>query len=53
MAEGLSNAAIASRMVITERTVAKHIAGVFAALDLPDTPDDHRRVRAVVTFLSP
>ena len=52
MAEGLSNAAIANRMVITERTVAKHIAGVFAALDLTDTPDDHRRVRAVVTFLS-
>ncbi|MEU4379042.1 response regulator transcription factor [Micromonospora echinofusca] len=50
MAEGRSNGAIAQRMVVTEKAVSKHINSIFAKLDLRDC-DDHRRVRAVLTFL--
>jgi DNA-binding NarL/FixJ family response regulator len=51
MAEGRSNAAIARTLVVSEAAVAKHIAGIFAKLDLPPAPDDHRRVLAVLAFL--
>jgi DNA-binding NarL/FixJ family response regulator len=51
MAEGRSNAAIAERMVVTERAVEKHVTSIFSKLDLPPTPDDHRRVLAVLRFL--
>lgn len=51
MAEGRSNAAIASRLVVTEKAVAKHINSIFTKLDLPLGTDDHRRVRAVLTWL--
>jgi DNA-binding NarL/FixJ family response regulator len=51
MAEGRSNAAIAAQLVVTEATVAKHIRNVLDKLDLPETPEDHRRVRAVITYL--
>jgi DNA-binding NarL/FixJ family response regulator len=51
MAEGRSNVAIAERMVVTERAVEKHVTSIFAKLDLPPTPDDHRRVLAVLRFL--
>ncbi|MET8629302.1 response regulator transcription factor [Kitasatospora sp. NPDC004669] len=51
MAEGRSNAAIAERMVITERAVKKHTANIFLKLDLPPSEEDHRRVRAVLAFL--
>jgi DNA-binding NarL/FixJ family response regulator len=51
MAEGRSNAAVAERMVVTERAVEKHVTSIFAKLDLPPTPDDHRRVLAVLRFL--
>jgi DNA-binding NarL/FixJ family response regulator len=51
MAEGRSNAAIAERLVITERAVEKHVTSIFGKLDLPPTPEDHRRVLAVLTFL--
>ncbi|SCG18464.1 two component transcriptional regulator, LuxR family [Micromonospora echinofusca] len=51
MAEGRSNGAIAQRMVVTEKAVSKHINSIFAKLDLRDCDDDHRRVRAVLTFL--
>ncbi len=51
MAEGRSNAAIARTLVVTEAAVAKHIGGLLAKLDLPPDVDDHRRVRAVLTFL--
>jgi DNA-binding NarL/FixJ family response regulator len=51
MAEGRSNAAIAQRLVITERAVAKHTASIFLRLDLQPSDDDNRRVRAVLAHL--
>jgi DNA-binding NarL/FixJ family response regulator len=51
MAEGASNAGIARRLWVTEGTVEKHVHNILSKLRLPDTPDDHRRVRAVITFL--
>ena len=51
MAEGASNAGIARRLWVTEGTVEKHVHSILAKLRLPDTPDDHRRVLAVITFL--
>ncbi len=52
MAEGRSNRAIAARLVVTEHTVEKHVRNIFGTLALPQSPDDHRRVRAVVTYLN-
>jgi DNA-binding NarL/FixJ family response regulator len=52
MAEGRSNAAIAARLVITERAVAKHTASIFIKLDLQPSDDDNRRVLAVLAYLN-
>jgi DNA-binding NarL/FixJ family response regulator len=52
MAEGLSNTAISAALVITEATVEKHINSIFAKLGLPPCSGDHRRVRAVLTYLN-
>ena len=51
MAEGRSNAGIARRLWVAEGTVEKHVRSIMTKLDLHETPDDHRRVRAVITFL--
>jgi DNA-binding NarL/FixJ family response regulator len=51
MAEGRSNAAIAGRLFVTEKAVAKHINSIFSRLDLPLGVDDHRRVLAVLAWL--
>ncbi len=51
MAEGRSNAAIAQRLVITERAVAKHTASIFVRLGLHQSDDDNRRVLAVLAYL--
>ncbi|MDW6062496.1 response regulator transcription factor [Streptomyces sp. FXJ1.4098] len=51
MAEGRSNAAIAERLVITERAVIKHTSNIFAKLDLPVSDDDNRRVLAVLAYM--
>jgi DNA-binding NarL/FixJ family response regulator len=51
MAEGRSNAAIAQRLVITERAVEKHIGNIFIKFDLPPSDADHRRVLAVLRYL--
>lgn len=51
IAEGRSNAAIARRLVVTEATVSKRVASIFTKFDLPQAPDDHRRVLAVLAVL--
>ncbi|MGE0218572.1 response regulator [Mycolicibacterium sp.] len=51
MAEGLSNAGIGRRLWVTEGTVEKHVRSILTKLNLPETGDDHRRVRAVIMFL--
>jgi DNA-binding NarL/FixJ family response regulator len=52
MTEGRSNAAIADRLVVTEKAVSKHITNIFTKLDLPPAPDDNRRVLAVLAWLN-
>jgi DNA-binding NarL/FixJ family response regulator len=52
MAEGRSNAGIATALVVSDSAVAKHINNIFAKLDLAESPDnDHRRVMAVLRYL--
>jgi DNA-binding NarL/FixJ family response regulator len=51
LAEGLSNRAIAERLVVTERTVEAHVKQIFQKLDLPASPNSHRRVLAVLAYL--
>jgi DNA-binding NarL/FixJ family response regulator len=51
MAEGRSNAGIARRLWVSEGTVEKHVRSILTKLDLPEEADDHRRVRAVITYL--
>lgn len=51
MAEGLTNTAIAARLVVTIAAVEKHIGNVFMKLDLPQDGDAHRRVAAVLAYL--
>jgi serine/threonine-protein kinase PknK len=52
MAEGRSNAGIARQLWVTEGTVQKHVHSILGKLRLQEEPDDHRRVLAVITFLS-
>ena len=52
MAEGRSNQAVAEKLVITLRAVEKHVTSIFSKLRLPATAEDHRRVLAVLTYLS-
>jgi DNA-binding NarL/FixJ family response regulator len=51
MAEGRSNSGIAHRLWVTEGTVEKHVRSILTKLSLAETPEDHRRVLAVLTFL--
>lgn len=52
MAEGCSNAAIAERLIVTERAVGKHSSNIFAKLNLPPSDDLNRRVIAVLAYLN-
>ena len=51
MAEGRSNSAIATRLIVSHGAVEKHVSNIFAKLDLPLASDDHRRVLAVLRYL--
>jgi len=51
VAEGCSNAAIAKRLFVTERTVEWHVKHIFRKLRIDETPDTNRRVLAVLAFL--
>ena len=52
IAEGLNNAAVASRLVLSEKAVAKHINSIFSKLDLGFEDQSHRRVKAVLLWLA-
>ena len=52
MAEGLTNAGIAKRLYLSERTVEAHVRHVLMKLDMPESEDGHRRILAVLAHLS-
>src|SRR3984885_4691456 len=52
IAAGKSNSAIAESLVLTKRAVEKHINAIFSKLNLPETQDVSRRVKATLIFLS-
>ena len=52
MAQGKNNAAIAESLVLTERAVEKHIGSIFTKLGLKWEESAHRRVKAVLIYLS-
>jgi DNA-binding NarL/FixJ family response regulator len=52
MAEGRSNAGIAHQIGVSDGAVEKHIRSVLMKLDLPPSEEDHRRVLAVLAWLS-
>ncbi|PRX43577.1 LuxR family two component transcriptional regulator [Prauserella shujinwangii] len=51
MAQGLSNTAIANTLVVSHGAVEKHIGNIFTKLGLESSTEEHRRVRAVLTYL--
>jgi DNA-binding NarL/FixJ family response regulator len=52
IASGKSNSAIAESLVLTKRAVEKHVNSIFSKLNLPETQDVSRRVKATLIFLS-
>lgn len=52
VAEGRSNTGVARALLLTERTVETHMRSIFQKLGLHDSNDDHRRVLAVVAYLT-
>lgn len=51
IAEGRSNKGICDRLYLSPKTVEGHVRHIFQKLDLDESPDDHRRVLAVITYL--
>ena len=51
IAEGRSNAGIAQELVVTVAAVERHVTSIFDKLGLHASPEDHRRVLAVLTYL--
>jgi DNA-binding NarL/FixJ family response regulator len=52
MAQGRNNASVAAELGLSDRAVEKHINSVFSKLGLSAEPDVHRRVKAVLLYLS-
>jgi DNA-binding NarL/FixJ family response regulator len=53
MAEGRSNRGICDKLFLSPKTVESHVRQIFMKLDLDGSPDDHRRVLAVLAYLRP
>ena len=51
MAQGFTNAGVAKRLFLSERTVEAHVRRLLGKLDIADSDDAHRRVLAVLTYL--
>jgi DNA-binding NarL/FixJ family response regulator len=51
MAQGLTNTGIATRLLVSERTVEAHVRHILTKLDIPESEDGHRRVLAVLAYL--
>ncbi|MGI8920620.1 MAG: LuxR C-terminal-related transcriptional regulator [Solirubrobacteraceae bacterium] len=51
MAEGRTNAGIARKLWLSDRTVERHVSSILAKLSINDGDEDHRRVLAVLTYL--
>jgi len=51
IAQGLSNAGIARELVVTVAAIERHVTGIFDKLGLHSSPEAHRRVLAVLTYL--
>ena len=52
MAEGRTNAAVAKQLVVSDGAVEKHVSNIFLKLGLAQSPEDHRRVLAVLRYLN-
>jgi DNA-binding NarL/FixJ family response regulator len=52
MAQGLSNQAICGRLYLSPKTVETHVRSIFTKLDIPEDSQGHRRVQAVIQWLS-
>ncbi|MCD0485336.1 response regulator transcription factor [Streptacidiphilus sp. ASG 303] len=51
MAEGRTNTAVARQLVVSDGAVEKHVGNIFLKLGLAQSPEDHRRVLAVLAYL--
>jgi DNA-binding NarL/FixJ family response regulator len=51
IAEGLSNAGVAQELVVTISAVERHVSSIFDKLGLHQSPEQHRRVLAVLNYL--